>query len=432
MQPLAYSADLQAALTHLTAALRDETPGTTRLNGVIHISLAPDKSLIRLSPATTTLRQQLLQARLAGCLRQDDTIHHINPGEWVVILPSIRTPAVLTLAMLKLRRVLEESVLVVEGLEWHPRIVCGAALAPDDGHDPLHLIHSARITSNYALAQGENDLRFCAWMDRADVHQAQIDHAVHVALNNGKGFQLFLQPKVRVSDGVCDGAEALLRWYSEELGWLSPPDVIATVERLGLRKQFNRWLFHGVSSVLAELRESQVNIQVSLNLQSVDLRDPEVPELLLHALQTRRLDPASVQVEITETGMLENSEVVSQVLDLLTQAGITISIDDFGTGFATMSYLRDLPLREVKIDQSFVRAIDSSHHNREIVTSVIELAHRLDLDVTAEGVESPAAGAIIAELGCDRIQGYLHSLALPPRGFINWYKQHNASANRQD
>ncbi|MBV5344689.1 MAG: EAL domain-containing protein, partial [Rhodoferax sp.] len=225
-----------------------------------------------------------------------------------------------------------------------------------------------------------------------------------------------------VASQTCVSAEALLRWQRDSGEWVTPPSILMSIERQGLRHRFNRWLFQRASEICNSLDRAGIPITMAINLSANDLQDPEIPELLAQALSTWEIKPGAVQIEITETVMVEETKGVMDVLQRIRNLGIDLSIDDFGTGFSGMSYLKNLPVQEVKIDQSFIGQIANSAKDREIADSIIQLAHRLGMEVVAEGVETPEAARIVSELGCDRLQGWLYSKALALPDFMAWYQ----------
>ena len=222
----------------------------------------------------------------------------------------------------------------------------------------------------------------------------------------------------------CRSAEALLRWRNSAGDFVPPPVVVGLIDRLGLRHRFNRWLFQQAAQVLHQLRMEGLEVDVSINLSATDLYDAEVPDLIRQALSTWNVEAGRLCLEITETSMMDESagSSVSEVLQRLRQLGVALSIDDFGTGFSGMSRLKRLAVQEVKIDRSFVIDLLASARDREIAAAIIDLSHRLGIEVTAEGVEDGRTAELLAGMGCDYIQGFLHAPALPLTDFVAWVR----------
>jgi EAL domain-containing protein (putative c-di-GMP-specific phosphodiesterase class I) len=196
-----------------------------------------------------------------------------------------------------------------------------------------------------------------------------------------------------------------------------------------LRIEFTRWLLQQAMQVQSHLRAEGVNVLLSVNLAAHDLLNDELPDLIAQTLTTWELAPECLLFELTETLMIEDTDQVMGVLLRLRKMGFHLSVDDFGTGYASMSYLQRLPVQEVKIDQSFVRYAESSERDREIIASLVQLAHRLDMLVVAEGIETAETAAIVAKLGCDRGQGYLYGKGMPVDEFIPWWHSNENAAS---
>jgi EAL domain-containing protein (putative c-di-GMP-specific phosphodiesterase class I) len=411
------------ALTDMAALARGTEDA---LFGVIAFAVSVDPMLIRLSPESAQRLRLEIVHRLASRLRAGDTLYSIAPWEWLTVLPEMRSTAVLTLAMIRLRRAFEEQSLSVDGVELSLRTACGAAFHPDDGDDALHLIQSARIACLQADRLDQGSLFYNRNMENTGENLQALDRELTAAFNKGSGLELYLQPQIDVASQACLSAEALLRWQRNNGEWVAPPSILMAIERQGLRHRFNRWLFQRASEICNGLAQADIHITLAINLSANDLQDPEIPELLAQALATWEIHPGSVQIEITETVMVEETKGVMEVLQRIRNLGISLSIDDFGTGFSGMSYLKNLPVQEVKIDQLFIRHIANSPKDREIADSIIQLAHRLGMEVVAEGVETVEAARVVSELGCDRLQGWLYSKALALPDFMAWQQARQA------
>ena len=418
---------LPAALAELPAMMRDNT--AERLLGVISIAVVPDTLLFRHSlDAVHRLRVEASR-RIRASLRPQDRLYAVSQREWLIVLPNLLSPAALTLAMVRLRERLLALSQDTPGISHLPRLALGAARWPQDGQEPLFLVQSARIARLVAEQCNEEMRDYAPEMESESDEARQMLDELRGVLRDRQGLQLFLQPQVDIASGRCHGAEALLRWQRSNGEWVPPPVILDAIDRLGERQNFNRWLIQQAIHTQLALRGRGIAIQLSINLSANDLLDAELPEMLGQTLATWDVPAASLTLEITETMMVEESWQVIDVLERLRQLGVSLSIDDFGTGYAGMSYLQRLPVQEVKIEQMFVRQAQDSDKAREIITSIIQLASRLQMTIVAEGVEDADTLQLLADLGCRSAQGYHFSRPLPLIGFIDWLWQRSTPAS---
>ena len=413
-------AELTTALLDIPELARQSPTASL---GVIVLALEPDTAFYRLQPESLQRFQHEIAGRLRDIKRPQDLLYLITPREWLLVLPDLRSSATLTMAMIKLHRMVDAYLLNIDSIALRLAATCGGAMYPEDGKDALYLVQSARIASIHARNNEEGQALYHADMEKLDDRLKSFDQEIRQAFQSESGLQLYLQPQVEAVGGACTGAECLLRWQRESGQWVSPPELLATIVRLGLRQLFNRWLFQRLGHICKELAAHHITLRLSVNLSANDLLDLEMPDLFGQALATWHIDPLMVLLEITETSMVQYTEHVADVLERFRQLGTQLSIDDFGTGFSGMSNLKNLPVHEVKIDKSFVRNIATSQRDREITASIIGLSHRLGLRVIAEGVETRESAQILAEMGCDHLQGFLFAPGLPPDKFIDWYQK---------
>lgn len=395
---------------------------------VIAVHIEPDCALYRLSLESSQKLQREIGLRLIGNVRPSDRVHAVDDATWLLLLPGIASPAVPQLAMLKVSQALSDPPLTLDGIDLHLQLNCGAAMSPTHGDDALHLIQSARIAAIAARNQGGGYAIFDPAMDLATPQQVALETELRKAIGRSQGLDIHLQPKIAISSGRCDSAEALLRWTRSSGEKVPPPVAIAAVERMGLRRQFNHWLLQRCARTAKRLAEKNLDIQVSVNLSASDFLDPETPDLIAQALSTWQLSGSALRVECTETGFIEEGEASGQIMKRLEALGVSLAIDDFGTGFASMTRLQKMAVQEVKIDRSFVTDLGHSIRDREIVTSIIDLSSRLGISVTAEGVEDLETAQILTAMGCHHLQGYLFARALPPDEFLDWVIAHNSKA----
>ena len=390
--------------------------------GIVDFVVQPDPVLLRLSPESNRNLRQEITRRLAGVIRLRDSLFSAEHWEWLIVLDALPSSAPLMLAMMKLDALFAEPIPALDGSLLLLQVTCGGALCPEDGTEARHLVQSARIACLSAARGGARHAAYHPDMEQSDGVQQLLHAELPRALAGAPGLSVYLQPQIDLADGRCRSCEALLRWMLPAGDWISPPQTLAVVERLGLRGKFTRWLLQQAMQIQSRLQAENIDLVLSINLSANDLLDAELPELIEQTLATWELKPDCLLLELTETLMIEDTEQVIEILHRLRKQGFHLSVDDFGTGYASMSYLQRLPVQEVKIDQSFVLHAESSERDREIIASVVQLAHKLDIAVVAEGVETAAAAGIVARLGCDRAQGHLYAQAMPPEVFIAWWR----------
>ena len=223
-------------------------------------------------------------------------------------------------------------------------------------------------------------------------------------------------------------AEALLRWQHPELGMVSPGEFIPLAERTGSIQLLTTWVIEEVMRQLCEWAGRGLHVQVSLNISTEDLLDPQLPGRVSKLLTDYHVSPEQLIFEITESGVMLNPEVALQVLHGLRDCGISLSVDDFGTGYSSLAQLKRMPVQELKIDQSFIRDLDDGSEDSVIVRSTIEMSHSLGLKVVAEGVEFERSLLLLTRWNCDTAQGYLISRPLTAKAFEAWMAQHRHAA----
>lgn len=229
------------------------------------------------------------------------------------------------------------------------------------------------------------------------------------ALANGE-FQVYYQPQADLTTGKIVGAEALVRWYNPERGYISPAEFIPLAEETGAIVQIGEWvLLCACAQASKFLAAGFSDFHVSVNLSAGQFADPELSAKIIQILQTTGLPPANLVLEITETSLIQDTATAIATLNKLKTLGVKVALDDFGTGYASLMYLKQFPLDTLKIDKDFVSNVTKDPQNKAIASSVIQLAHKLNLKVVAEGVETEAELAFLKRYKCDFIQGYLFS-----------------------
>jgi EAL domain-containing protein (putative c-di-GMP-specific phosphodiesterase class I) len=226
----------------------------------------------------------------------------------------------------------------------------------------------------------------------------------------GKQFEMFYQPIVSVGSNAVVAFEALIRWRHPDRGMVSPGEFIPVAEETGLIIPLGEWI---LKQACADALSWPRNIGLAINLSPVQFRSPDLVQTVFNALAAKHLEPARLQLEITETVLLQDNEAVLEKLHQLRSYGVRISMDDFGTGYSSLSYLRSFPFDKIKIDQSFVRGLGKREDSLAIVRAVIGLGQNLAMTTTAEGVETEDQLRVLREEHCNEVQGFLFSPAVP-------------------
>jgi EAL domain-containing protein (putative c-di-GMP-specific phosphodiesterase class I) len=238
---------------------------------------------------------------------------------------------------------------------------------------------------------------------------------------------LHYQPQIRTIDGAIHGVEALARWHDPVLGEVSPTRFVPLAEECGLIEQIGLWSIREACRQMAEWRASGLDIpSVAVNLSPINFQNENLATAVAEILADHRLSPEMLMLEITEGVIMNERSVAIETMNAVRELGVGLSLDDFGTGYSSLSRLTQLPIRELKIDRSFMRDIESDPDARAIVTTVVSVGKSLQLTVVAEGVETEGQRKLLAELGCDVVQGFLYAPALSPAVFGRWLLDHSA------
>jgi EAL domain-containing protein (putative c-di-GMP-specific phosphodiesterase class I) len=239
------------------------------------------------------------------------------------------------------------------------------------------------------------------------------------AIDNNE-MELFYQPKIDARSGQVTAAEALLRWKHPTRGMVPPAVFIPLAERFGLIGLLGNWVIDDACRQARRWREHGLRMRLAVNLSALQMRQEDIVERIVGALERHQIHPSLLTCEITESVAMEDTKATQEAFLRLGRAGIHLSIDDFGTGYSSLSYLRRLPAEEIKIDRSFVMDLETSADARSVVDAVIKLAHALGLRVVAEGVENQRQQQILTEMACDEMQGYLFAKPMSARALLLW------------
>lgn len=352
---------------------------------------------------------QLLQAvahRLIACVRQSDTISRQGGDEFIVLLPSIEhaADAALTAQKILLSLALPYDV---DGHVLHVSVSVGVSIYPDDGLDVGSLIKSADTAMYCAKESGRNNFRFFeADMNARAMQRHSVEVNLRLALERQE-FVLHYQPKVDLRLGTVVGVEALIRWQHPELGLLLPGQFVAIAEDCGLILPIGRWVLREACRQARIWREEGLApIAIAVNTSALEFRAKDFIDNIRTTLSDTGMVPRFLELELTESVLMRDATSTDTVLHALADMGIKLAVDDFGTGYSSLSYLRRFPVDTLKIDQSFVKHINSNTDDATIVSAVINMGKSLKKRVIAEGVETPDQYAFLIAQQCDEGQGY--------------------------
>jgi diguanylate cyclase (GGDEF)-like protein/PAS domain S-box-containing protein len=356
-----------------------------------------------------------LGQRLPRCLNISDTLGRMDGDEFALIL-MIREGQADPLQTVERIREALRSPFQIGGQATVMTASIGIALYPNDGDEAHRLIKHANTAMNRAKKIGRDTFRFYTAQMNADASARQeMETALREAVQQ-QAFELFYQPKISLADGRVCGLEALLRWPRPGQANVSPAVFVPILESLGLITEVGSWVIRRVCRQMAEWqRAGQGPLQVAVNVSGQQVIEGDLIDGIRQSLIDHQLDPQWLEIELTESSLMENTSHTIASLQTLQALGIKVSIDDFGTGYSSLAYLRRFPIDKLKIDIAFIREVTSNPQDAAIARTIIELAHSLNLQVIAEGVETPEQLAFLKENGCDQVQGYLFSRPLPVR-----------------
>ncbi|HEB59962.1 MAG TPA: EAL domain-containing protein [Gammaproteobacteria bacterium] len=360
---------------------------------------------------------QQLAVRLDRCLRDTDTVARLGGDEFAILLPDIEPEMVEGVAA----KVLDEVELVYE-VDEHNLYISGSlgiALYPVHGDTAEELIRHADVAM-YVSKRSNTSINFYdTEKDAHSISQLSILADLKKAVE-GQGLEVYYQPQVVLPGEEVIGAEALLRWQHPERGWIPPDQFIPIAEQTGIIRKITIWVLNDVLRQIRAWLDVGLVIPVSVNLSVWDLQDAELENTLIAALEQWRVPAELLELEITESAMMIEPERAHALLLRLAGHGIAISIDDFGVGYSSLAYLKQLPVNKLKIDKSFVLDMINDDNDALIVRSTIELAHNLGIEVIAEGVENAETGELLSILQCDYLQGYHISRPVAVADFEKW------------
>ncbi len=376
---------------------------------------------------------ELLQAiagRLKQAIRGADTVSRQGGDEFIMTLPDLDSQDTAITVARRMQEIVSQPI-QLRDMQLITSLSIGIALFPRDGDDFSALLRKAELAMQRAKSTGRNS--YCLFDEQMNVNTHErlgIEQDLRQALVRSE-FVLHFQPIVDLTANKLVGAEALLRWHHPERGLLGPDLFIGVAEQSGLITEIGEWVLNEACHEAARWqRQGARGLAVSVNLSTVQLHRGDLEAIIAQALVASALPPALLELELTESMLLEKSDSFIQRLRSLKELGVKLSIDDFGTGYSNLSYLQRFQVDKLKIDKSFVTNLSSNEQNRAIVTAIIQMAHSLKLKTTAEGIEHQVVKTILTSLGCHFGQGYLFAKPMPADDFLGLAQQARVERER--
>ncbi|WP_278938702.1 putative bifunctional diguanylate cyclase/phosphodiesterase [Pseudomonas helleri] len=353
--------------------------------------------------------------RLSNCLNVSDTLGRMDGHELALILMIRKGQTGPKQIVDRIREVLREPFRVQEQ-DVTLTASIGIALYPDDGADAEGLIKQASTAMSRAKQAGRDTYRFYTAQMNVEVQARQeLETALRDAVRK-QAFELYYQPKISLRDGTLCGVEALLRWHRPGLPSVAPSVFVPILEDMGLISMVGQWVIASVCKQIACWQRSGLGVsQVAVNVSAQQITEGDLVENIQRSLDEHQIEAKWLELELTESSLMFNTPETIASLLALRDIGLKISIDDFGTGYSSLAYLSRFPIDKLKIDIAFIREVPHNAQDAAITRTIIELAHSLNLQVIAEGVENCEQLAFLTENGCDQVQGYLLSRPLPTK-----------------
>lgn len=366
---------------------------------------------------------QMVATRLTQSVRKSDIVTRHGGDEFVIGLTDVGDAQDVSTAASKIISCLNEPLLV-RGTEVLTSCSIGIALFPEDASDYESLLRQSGIAMNQAKESGRNALRFYdAAMNDKVLQNLRLVSDMRIALSRNE-FVLHYQPVMDLATGRLVGAEALVRWQHPETGLVPPMQFIPAAEKSGLIVELGAWVLEEACRQLVEWQTLGCeDFVMAVNLSTVQFRRGDIDKVVEDALKRTGLAPACLELEITESTLIQDTEKFIESLQRLKALGVKISIDDFGTGYSNLSYLQRFAVDKLKIDQSFVMRLQKGPQDRAMVTAIIQMAKSLNMRTTAEGIELDAVRQELVGMGCGLGQGYYFAKPLPADKFFGHMRQ---------
>ncbi|WP_192929803.1 EAL domain-containing protein [Alkaliphilus serpentinus] len=356
--------------------------------------------------------------RLKRVVNDDDMVVRMGGDEFIVVFPEVEEGNITRLVQ-KIIEVFKDAFNIKEH-EIFASTSIGISLFPDDGRDMDSLIKNAETAMYRAKDNGRNNYQFYTEdMNRKALERLGMENSLRRALEKNELFMVY-QPRISLETGKIIGAEALLRWKHTKLGLISPGEFIPIAEEIGTIHSIGKWALETVCKQAKKWNDLlQAELKVSVNISAIQFQKDDLVEIIKNALEAAQLKPNLLELEITENTIMQKTERTLKIIKELKAIGVEISIDDFGTGFSSLSYIKEFDSDNLKIDKSFIDDIGSGSSNESIIGAIISMAHSMKMTVVAEGVETNQQLEFLRSIDCDEVQGYFFSKPILPSEFMS-------------
>lgn len=374
-----------------------------------------------------------MSSRFQSSTEDGETLYRLSADEFVIVRK--QGDPISQERFDTFSRVAQDPI-VLYGQSFVLGVSAGVCTHPNDGIDSSELLRRAGLALHRAKRAGRGKAYpYVSGLEAESILRTQIETELREAIKDD-AFELVFQPKGDINSNRINGAEALIRWNHKSRGFLSPFAFLPIAEECKLMKSIDLFVLRQTVKTIAAWKKQGITVPVSINISTDSLSDRALIKNVRDALDEFKVDPCMLEIEIPEGALISDFNTGIEVLKALQTMGLKISVDDFGTGYSSFTYLNKFPISTLKIDRSFITEINGhsteSEFNKKIVKSIIRMAHSLQLDVVAEGVETVKELDVLKKLHCNTVQGYLFSKPLPPGEFIKFAKKNATEASRID
>lgn len=365
---------------------------------------------------------------LSEHIRETDTLSRLGGDEFVILLPNIKE-------LDDVRTIANKLLNALRGkheIDSHHLFITtsiGISVYPDNSNNIDELITNADTAMYDAKKDGRNNYKlYTKSMSSHISRQMSLEQDLRAALKNGNELEIYYQPKIDTKRNSVEGAEALIRWNHPAEGLMYPDEFIGIAESTGMILEMGSWIISRVALQIETWSKAGLdNLKIAINLSPRQFQDKDLVPLISKMIKKYHISPSQLEFEVTETMSMSNIESTMRTLHDLKNIGVSIAIDDFGTGYSSLSYLKKFPINTLKIDKSFVMDMTIDSEDRTIVETIITMAHTLGFKTVAEGVETQEHKNMLKEMGCDLLQGYYYSKAIPEDEFIKFLNNYSSN-----